>query len=160
MNITVTINAPELVSAIHALSKSLAGNQSFAAAAAPQASVPVQQPQQEAPPQNVVPLTQPSYQTEQFAQSAPLAPPVAPPVQGVPAIPPVAPGQAPGVVPTTTQTYSMDQLAVAATQLVDAGRQAEVIQMLQRFGGPPLTAVPKEHYGAVATELRALGAKI
>ncbi|GEB35284.1 hypothetical protein BPA01_48640 [Brevibacillus parabrevis] len=73
--------------------------------------------------------------------------------------PPVASPQ-PGAVPTSAPAYTMDQLAVAATQLVDAGRQAEVVQMLQQFGGPPLMAVPKEHYGAIATQLRAMGAKI
>ncbi|ELK38798.1 hypothetical protein D478_27826 [Brevibacillus agri BAB-2500] len=54
----------------------------------------------------------------------------------------------------------MDQLAVAATQLVDAGRQAEVVQLLASFGVQALTALPKEHYGAFATQLRAMGAKL
>lgn len=63
-------------------------------------------------------------------------------------------------VPTTTQTYTMDQLAVAATQLMDAGRQNELIGLLQSFGVQALTMLPKEQYGAFATQLRAMGAKI
>ncbi|MEW6663038.1 MAG: hypothetical protein ACOY9Y_02260 [Bacillota bacterium] len=63
-------------------------------------------------------------------------------------------------VPTTPQTYTMEQLAVAATQLVDAGRRAELVSLLASFGVQALTALPKEHYGTFATQLRAMGAKI
>jgi hypothetical protein len=75
-----------------------------------------------------------------------------------------APVQAPAaqtpIVPTASQTYTMEQLAVAATQLVDAGRRTELVSLLQTFGVQALTALPKEQYGAFATQLRALGAKI
>lgn len=63
-------------------------------------------------------------------------------------------------VPTSSQTYTMEQLAVAATQLVDAGRRSELVSLLQTFGVQALTALPKEQYGAFATQLRALGSKI
>ncbi len=63
-------------------------------------------------------------------------------------------------VPTSAQTYSMEQLAVAATQIVDAGRRTELVSLLNSFGVQALTALPKEHYGAFATQLRALGAKL
>jgi hypothetical protein len=63
-------------------------------------------------------------------------------------------------VPTSTQTYTMEQLAVAATQLVDSGRRTELVNLLQTFGVQALTALPKEQYGAFATQLRTLGAKI
>jgi len=65
-----------------------------------------------------------------------------------------------GGVPLSTVAYTQDQLSVAATQLMDAGRQPELIQLLQQFGVPALTLLPKEHYGEFATRLRALGAKI
>lgn len=75
-----------------------------------------------------------------------------------------APVQTPAVqtstVPTSSQTYTMEQLAVAATQLVDSGRRAELVNLLQTFGVQALTVLPKEQYGAFATQLRALGAKI
>ena len=64
------------------------------------------------------------------------------------------------VVPTTAQTYTMEQLAVAGTQLVDAGRRQELIGLLGSFGVQALTTLPKESYGAFATQLRAMGAKL
>lgn len=77
---------------------------------------------------------------------------------------PVQPDQAASVqnsiVPTSTQSYTMEQLAVAATQIVDSGRRAELVSLLGSFGVQALTALPTEHYGAFATQLRALGAKI
>jgi hypothetical protein len=63
-------------------------------------------------------------------------------------------------VPTSTQTYTMEQLALAATQLVDAGRRSELVSLLETFGVQALTALPKEQYGAFATQLRGLGAKL
>lgn len=64
------------------------------------------------------------------------------------------------IVPVTAATYSMEQLAVAATQLVDAGRRQELIGLLGSFGVQALTTLPKEQYGAFATQLRAMGAKL
>lgn len=63
-------------------------------------------------------------------------------------------------VPTMAATYTMDQLNVAATQLVDGGRRNELVQMLASFGVAALTELPKDHYGAFATQLRAMGARI
>jgi hypothetical protein len=69
------------------------------------------------------------------------------------------PAQTP-TAPASAQTYTMEQLAVAATQIVDAGRRTELVSLLNSFGVQALTALPKEHYGAFATQLRALGAKL
>lgn len=165
MNITVNINAPELASAIHALAQSLAGSQLAAPAAVPQSvspsfNVPVHQPAPEVNQQNVVPFTQ-QPPGEQAVPNVPTATTPAAVPGSVPTTPASAPTAAPGSVPTTgAPTYTMDQLAVAATQLVDAGRQAEVVQLLASFGVQALTALPKEHYGAFATQLRAMGAKL
>ena len=54
----------------------------------------------------------------------------------------------------------MDQLAVAATQLVDKGQRLELVKLLHSFGVPALTELPKELYGNFATQLRAMGAKL
>lgn len=154
MNISITINAPELVSAIQALAQSLTGNQIIAAVAAPQAAVtptaaPVQhQPVQDFTQQQIVPPTQPMYQ-----QTVPVSP-------APTAVPGVVPGVVPGTVPTEAPTYTIDQLAVAATQLVDAGRREELVQLLAAFGVQALTGLPKEQFGTFATQLRAMGAKI
>lgn len=63
-------------------------------------------------------------------------------------------------VPTSAQSYTMEQLAVAATQLVDAGRREELVNLLKLFRVQALTALSKEQYGAFATQLRQLGVKI
>ena len=63
-------------------------------------------------------------------------------------------------VPIAAQTYTMEQLAVAATRVVDAGRRTELVCLLNSFGVQALTALPKDQYGAFATGLRALRVKI
>lgn len=131
--ITVTINAPELVSAIRTLAEALGGKNIFAA-------TPVQ--------------TQPPIQQQ------PMQPTIQQPVQQPVQQPGFDPGPAAGTVPTTAQTYTMEQLAVAATQLVDAGRRGELVNLLAQFGAQALTALPKEQYGNFATHLRAMGARI
>ncbi|MCW2277758.1 hypothetical protein [Heliophilum fasciatum] len=114
-------------------------------ATAPVQSAPVAPVASPAPAQ--VPIPQAPMQTPQAAsQSAPMAHPTSMPQ--------------PAPVPTSTPSYTMDHLAVAGTQLVDAGRQPELISLLNRFGVQALTQLPKERYGEFATALRTLGAKI
>ena len=72
---------------------------------------------------------------------------------------PPAPAPVP-TVPTTAQTYTQDQLALAASGLVDAGKIADLRKLLAAFNVPSLVEVPKDQYGAFATKLRELGAKI
>jgi len=64
------------------------------------------------------------------------------------------------VVPTAAPTFSLEQLAVAGTQLMDAGHQDKLLSLLSAFGVSALTQLGKDQYGAFATQLRALGAKI
>ena len=54
----------------------------------------------------------------------------------------------------------MDDLARAGMGLMDAGRQNDLIQLLARFGVDTLPALPQDQYGAFATALREMGAKI
>lgn len=63
-------------------------------------------------------------------------------------------------VQTTQAAYTLDDLARAAMALMDAGRQPELQQLLGKFGVESLPQLPKEHYGAFATELRGMGAQI
>lgn len=116
---------------------------------------PVQVPQ-EAPVVSVMPVDQPIV-----PQAVAAAVPVAQPTVQVPVAPATAtPQAAPSAVPTTVQTYTQDQLALAASTLVDAGRFSEVQALVASFGVQALTQLPRELYGAFATQLRALGAKI
>jgi DNA polymerase III gamma/tau subunit len=169
MNITVNIQAPELARAIESLASALGGkketefqqivNHGIQAIQSSQqqvaaTNVPVQQaPIQQAPVQPVpTAIQQPIQQA---------------PIQTVPTQQPVQQVnvqqtnvQQPQAVPTSAPTYSMDQLAVAATQLVDAGRREDLVQLLNSFGAQALMQLPKDQYGAFATKLREMGAKI
>lgn len=76
---------------------------------------------------------------------------------------PQAPVQpVPPTVPTGAKEYTMDELAVAAIPLMDAGAggQQMLIDLLHQFGTDALPNLPKSQYGAFATALRGLGAKI
>lgn len=103
------------------------------------------------------------FTTPQTVTAAPVAPvPVQPvPVSFAPVPVQPVPVPAPISVPTAVApTYSMDQLAVAATTLMDAGHQNDLLSLLGKFGVQALTQLPKEMYGAFATDLRALGAQL
>ena len=63
-------------------------------------------------------------------------------------------------LPAAGESYTMEQLAVAATSIVDGGRRTDLVSLLSSFGVQALTSLPKEQYDAFATELRALGARI
>ena len=63
-------------------------------------------------------------------------------------------------VPTTEVSYDINQIAVAATGLVDTGRQQDLLNLLAKFGVQVLTQLDKSQFGAFATELRGLGANI
>lgn len=63
-------------------------------------------------------------------------------------------------VSTTPTGYTMEQLAVAATGLVDAGKGDAIRDILAGFGVQALTQLTKEQYGAFAMKLREAGASI
>ena len=172
MNITISIQAPELVQAIQSLAASFSnvkGQTLSTPEPVQQSPIQQQSPMQQVPvhqTQNVVPMPQQTQQApvQQVPAQQPMGVPTAPPVQQS-AMQQVPMQQAqvqqqPQGVPTSAPTYSMDQLAVAATQLMDAGRQQELLGLLATFGAASLMQLPKEQYGAFATKLREMGAKI
>lgn len=63
-------------------------------------------------------------------------------------------------MPTTAPAYTLEMLATAGTSLIDLGKLDQLRALLSKYGVDNLTVLPPEQYGAVATELRALGAKI
>lgn len=94
------------------------------------------------------------------AQTAtPIAPtvPVATPAPTVTPVANVAPAPA---VPTSAPQYTLDMIATAGSALIDAGKMDQLMQLLGKFGVASLTELAPESYGAVANELRALGAAI
>ncbi|MBT2599115.1 MULTISPECIES: hypothetical protein [unclassified Oceanobacillus] len=156
MEINVKIDAPGLEGAIHTLAQVLANYELPNQGGNQQDAVVEHQPQQEqyqAPAQHPVPYQEPTQQAPtQQAPSAQQPPVQQPPVQEQ------APQQ--GTVPTSNPSYGMEELAKAASQLMDAGKQSELVQLLGEFNVQALTALPQEQYGAFAMKLRDLGAKI
>lgn len=71
---------------------------------------------------------------------------------------PTAPVQA--AVPTATTTYTQDELQRAAVTLMDAGKQNELLMLLNSFGAEAIPQIPKERYGEFATALRQMGGQI
>lgn len=74
--------------------------------------------------------------------------------------PPIAPQPPIGAVPTSAPQYTVEQLQMAAAPLMDAGKQNELIALLNRFGVNAMTELPKEQYGAFAMALREMGAQL
>ena len=100
--------------------------------------------------------------TETVAPAATTVPSTLP-VQPVPAAP-VAQNAASAVNPvptaTATPTYTMEQLAVAATGLIDAGKMQDVQNTLAALGAQTLMDLPQEKYGEFASAIKAIGAVI
>jgi hypothetical protein len=146
MNIKIEISAPGLEQALNSLANAIGGKGLSTPAEAPTqvSQETVQQPAQ-------------YQQTGQTTQQP--VPTAAPTSQQQAPQTPIQQTQPQGV-PTTAPSYTMDQLAVASTQLVDAGRREELLQLLSSFGASALMQLPKEQYGAFATKLREMGAKI
>ena len=99
--------------------------------------------------------------TAAAASAAPVPP--APAAQATPVVPaaPVAPA-APAAVPLATAQpqYTLAELQKAVMPLFDAGKMAELQQVLAKYGAQDLTRVPAEQYGALAADFRALGARL
>ncbi len=122
-----------------------------------QQAAPVQQPVSVATSSGSYPAGVPATPVQQQGILANMSGSPLPPSGGS-----AAPSPMTGPVPTTASApaYTQDQIAVAMTGLVDQGKQPQVMQVLSRFGAGSLMQVPKEQYGALATQLRMLGANI
>jgi hypothetical protein len=183
LNITLTVTAaPELIAAITSITNALrypninilenAGSVSTLSKLVAEHNLQQVSNVQSAPRKNceaaAVPVASKEVKTEQYVQTVlPIDIPGAPINPGwVSGIQQQNQGQVDvfqsntQIVPTTVQGYTMEQLAVAATQIVDAGRRTELVSLLSSFVVQALTALSKEQYGAFATQLRTLGAKI
>lgn len=182
MEMTITVNIPgleRLADAILALAGAKGPVSSGAATqggAAPAAQQPAPYAMPAAPAQPAMPAIPPQQPVQQAAPAQPVMPaavpppqmPVAAPQQGTaagPGAPAGAAGQAPTGMPGVPVTamapqYTQDQLAVAATGLVDAGKSAVLVGILQQFGAASLMDLPQDQYGAFAVKLREAGARI
>lgn len=86
--------------------------------------------------------------------------PPAPVTTPAPAL--VVPTAAPVVPLSTAPTYSMAQIAKAGADLIsqNPGLLPQVNALLSQYGVQAVTEVKPEDYGAFATALRGMGAKI
>lgn len=135
------------------------------AARAQVAPVPVQQQYQPAAPLNPTPAPQ---------QAAPVIPaaaaPIAPAPPGtIPSVPAGSPSNptsnypsnpAPAALVAGAPAYQIDDLARAAAQLMDAGKQQDLLALLGQFGVQSLGQLTPDKFGAFATILRQMGAKL
>ncbi|MEO1815272.1 MAG: hypothetical protein ABGU93_06775 [Acetobacterium sp.] len=151
--IEITVNIPGLESLVEAL-KGMASPHVLQDIKIGSAAQPIQQPLQ-APPANQDPPTVYAPAPQQMASpvTVPVDQPIQQPVQQPIQTPPAG-------IPTSDVNYTNEQLAVAMTSLVDAGKMDAVRALLNRFNAPSLMQLPKEMYGAFANELRQMGAKL
>lgn len=150
--IKVTISAPEVTEALNNLARAISlatENQVGATSGATLSSI-TSVVAEEAP-VAPAPVANPITPTS--------APQIAPVAQSVPNVSTPAPNPA-SLVPTAAPQYTLEMLAKAGTALIDAGRMADVMALLSKFGVEALTALDPSMYGAMATELRNLGAQI
>ena len=117
---------------------------------------PKNTPQEKVIPVPVTPVQEP---TPAPVPTAPVDEPVPTPVAPTPVAPtPVAPTPvAPAPAPTQTIKYSVQQLAVAAMQLKDQGRIADLQGLLVQFGVASMVELKDDQLDAFAQALRGLG---
>lgn len=123
---------------------------------------------------NVVPAHEPSPQVTPAEAPAAPAPAVekatpAPATEPItlestpntPEIPKATPDAPVAAVPVASaKEYSLDELLTATAPLMDAGKIADLQALMQKYGVASMMEIPKEKYGELATDLRALGAKL
>lgn len=141
--ITHRVEAPALVEAINNLAAAL--NKSPAAVPAP-----VDSPKQDTPAPDPAPTANPTAPAPVSSANAltPAATPTAPTTAAAP-----SPG-------AETKTVTFDDIVAAGSQLLDAGRMNDLLNLLKNFGVQAITQLKPEQFSDVAVALRGLGAKI
>lgn len=114
-----------------------------------------------------VPPAPPTAPTSAAAPVAPVAPAPAPAPATPAPVAPVAPGPtaAPGSMPAAAApapSYTQEQLSKAGVELVstDPAKMTELSSLLAQYGVQAITQLAPAQYGAFATALRRLGARI
>lgn len=113
----------------------------------------------------VAPVVQQAVAPAETAAQTTTTVPSTLPVQNVQPVPTTqttqtAPTVSPVPTATANPTYSMEQLAVAATGLIDAGKMQDVQNTLVSLGAQTLMDLPQEKYGEFASAIKAIGAVI
>lgn len=151
MEITVTVNAPELAGAITKLALAIEGaalnkngevTNPVGTTATVQSVEQVVQPTTVAPvaPQQTAPAPQPQAQTIPMPQAP-------------------TPAQQTTAQPQQ-KALTLNDIATAGAGLVDQGKMQQVIELLGKYGVQAITQLQPTQFDAFAGELRALGAAI
>lgn len=166
LEMKITITAPDLAAAIVSLANALEGKGKITPTDKPAAPVASAPAAQHATPTPTVNPTQ-AHGAPLSATPAPAVAPVANPAPTAqyaapvtPVTAPVAQAPAAPVVPTSAPTYTLEMIAAAGSSLIDAGKLDALMALLGKYGVDSLTNLAPEHYGAIAMELRALGARL
>lgn len=164
VSMTIKVEAPDLVDALMRLAAAVNPDPNILTPdePRPQMPAPAPQPPMAVPQGNVAaPMVAPVPTAAPLAPTMPPAPAAAPvPPVAAPVAPPAPAPAAPSVPVGGAPTYTLDQIAKAGASLVDAGKMEPLLALLSRYGVQAVTQLAPEHYGAFATELRALGAQI
>lgn len=142
--VKVTIEAPELASAINNLAAAIGGN---AKPAVMQNTTAVQTATTAPTP---APVAQPTAPVMPTSAQAP-----APVATNAPVSYP-----APNVPLAQPPKYTVDQIMAAGATLMDAGKVNELMNLLHSFGVQAVMDLKPEQLGAFATAMRELGAQI
>lgn len=161
--IKVTISAPEVTEALNNLARAISlATENPVGVASDVLPISATSVVAEEAPSNAVAsepvslLTPPYVATPEANPTTPAsAPQIAPIAQSEPSVSTPA-----SIVPTAAPQYTLEMLAKAGTALIDAGRMNDVMALLGKFGVEALTSLDPSMYGAMATELRNLGAQI
>ena len=143
MEITVNIHGLDpLAQAVAAMAQAIERGRggTLAAVAVPAAQAPIV-------PHAAAAAAAPATAAAASAAPAPTASALAAPAAAVP-------------LATASQQYTLAELQRAVMPLFDAGRMAELQQVLAKYGAQDLTKVPADQYSALAADFRALGARL
>lgn len=167
--VTLTITAPGLETAINSLSAAIAGRPLVATTAPQTPANPTQAGASAAPAPTVAldaPMVGPTaaYPSNHVpTNSGPTSMTSAPAHLPGPTPQPTTPAGYPAGAPLPASPgpqYTVDQIMAAGSTLMDSGKSAELINLLHSFGVQAVTALKPEQLGAFATALRQLGAQI
>lgn len=154
--ITHRIEAPALVDALNNLAAALSGGPVAAAPAGGQK--PIQfTPKQDTP-----------AQAAPAPVANPIPAPTAPPATAVSSANAPTPAATPNAVANAAapspgadpKPVTFDDIVAAGSQLLDAGRMGDLLNLLKGFGVQAITQLKPEQFPEVAVALRGLGAKI
>ena len=185
MDVTVNINAPAIVEAINKLTETFSGeltclqvpqtievvNAQPAQIAQNESTAPIQA-QQTTPSNVATPAANVAQSAPQLTQTAPIQQTAPAPVataQAQPQIQQAAPTPAavaqqttpatPAPAPAIDEAYR-SRVCTAAARLVEQGKMAEMLALLQNFGAPSVVHLTAEQLPEFAAKITALGAVI